>query len=204
MHGVSLSYLQFSKIGNFIPANLSNYKPSQASVIDIATDSLYVVLSNSDSAAIVTVYYRAAFHVTVAPITLKREHYFLEDLPTAVWIPTVKQVCLFLAGKDAGFDQIAYIDPATGEGNFLFDNLAENNLFFECDMSTKSCDVLQTAAYDAIENRIYFQATYHEGDDEGTTVLMFVDLKGKVPYIDTGLNPFTFGYMGFQFIPVLA
>lgn len=193
----------FTKIGSVIPSNVTGFKASQASVIDTDADILYTILSNSDNAVISTLYLQFS-RLTSAPITLKREHYFLEALPTALWIPTAKRVALFLAGKDSGFDQIAYIEPATGNGEFLFDNLAESNLFFMCDMNTKSCDTLQTATYDPQEDRIYFQATNIVGDDVGTTVLMFVDLTHKNPYIDTGLNPFTFGYMGFHWIPVLA
>jgi len=193
----------FTKLGNVIPASVTGFKLSQASVVDTDADVLYSVLANGDG-AVITTFVLHSGRVTSAPITLKREHFFLEDLFTAVWISDAKKFVLFLAGKDSGFDQLAYIDTTTGNGDYLFDNLAENQLFFTCDMSTKACDVLQTAAYDAIEKRIYFQATNILGqDDVGTTVLMYVDLASKQPYIDTGLNPFSFGYMAFQFIPVL-
>lgn len=190
-------------LGSVVPASAAGAKVSPASVLDQGNDNLYTFLL-SDSPIITTTNLKTS-RVTAATVTVKREHWELEALIDAQFIPTLNQVALFIAGvsSDAGFDQIVAVDTVSGNTTFINDNLAENNLFFMCDPSTKSCDTLQTSAYDPIEKRLYFQATQvTSSDDLGTTVLVYADLAAKQPYIDVGLDPFTFGYMGFQYVPV--
>lgn len=195
---------KFTSVANIIASNATGYKVSPASVINPATDTLYAFLSNGGDSAL-GIFSLSTERVLALPMTFKHEHMSLEYAFQALWISSRNAIGLVIAGAsgDSGFDMIVLVNPTTAETTYLFDNLAESNLFFMCDMNTKACDVLQTAAYDAIEDRIYFQATSIVGDDVGTTVLMFVDLTHKNPYIDTGLNPFTFGYMGFSFVPIL-
>jgi hypothetical protein len=186
-------------VGNVVPSGSAD-RVSQASLVN--NNILYTVLVGGGGASFSSLDLSSG-HFFSAPIDLKRVRWGVEDAFSLLWVNN--RLVLFLAGQDTGFDQIAYVDPTSGTSEFLFDNLAEHQLFFMCQPSTKSCDVLQTAAYDSIENRIYFQATNIVGDDDiGTTVLMFIDINGKTPYIDTGLNPFTFGYLGFQFVAVVA
>ena len=196
--------MQLLPVATVVPSNYTGVSITKASVLDPNTDNLYTFFLTGD-VIISTLNFKTG-HLTSAVVSLKRSaRWNVEDLFTALWLPKTSQVVLFLAGEDTGFDQIATINASTGAGTFLFDNLSEEKLFFTCDPSTKTCDMLQTAAYDAIENRIYFQATDIEAEDDiGTTVLMYIDLNGRVPYIDTGLNPFTFGYMAFQFASVQA
>ena len=111
----------------------------------------------------------------------------------------------FGSNAAAGFDQIAWLNTSSGEVDFIFYNLMENMIGFQCDMETKACDASQTSSYDPMEKRVYFQATQFESADDtlGTTVLLYVDLSKKTPYIDTGLSPFSFGFMDFQFVQVV-
>ncbi len=179
---------------------------SGASDIDTATDNLYAFFASQDGGGIVT-YNLATRRNSSVLFTLKPiVHWEMENVFQVLWISSRQQLAVLWAGiGDAGFDQIAQVDPVTGAAIWLNSNLANDNLFFMCDMATKSCDLLQTACFDATTNRIYFQATRVDGqDDIGTTVLMYLDLAARQPYVDTGLDPFTFGYMGFKSVPVLA
>ena len=193
---------QIVAVGSVIPGSASGARVTAASVIDTANDNLYTFIMN-DKPMITTLNLKSNT-ITASPnFSLKREYWALETLFQAVWVPKLSQVVVLLQGKNSGFDQIVAVDTNTGVGTLINGNLASENLFFTCDTHTKSCDNLQTAAYDAIEDRLYFQATEIKStDDVGTTVLMYVDLAAKFPYIDTGLNPFTFGYMGFHFVSV--
>ncbi len=186
-----------------MPPTHTNPRISQASVIDDVTDNLYTFFESTEGPVLSTFSLRTG-QVTSAIVSLRPAvRWGAESMFTALWLPTDNKVVLFLAGTDAGYDSIVQIDAATGAGEYIEENLAESNLFFTCEPATKTCDVLQTAAYDAIEKRIYFQATQQMSEDDiGTTVLMYVDLAAKKPYIDTGLSPFTFGYLGFQFVSV--
>lgn len=187
-------------IGNVVPSTIAA-RVTQGSLVN-DDDVLYTFLVG-DGGVLLSSLDLVSGKLSTVPVTLKKERWSVESIFASVWVQG--KIMIFIAGLDTGFDSIASIEPATGNGVFVHQNLAENQLFFTCDMATKSCDVLQTVAYDAIENRLYFQATnIMSSDDIGTTVLMYVDLNAKQPYIDTGLNPFTFGYMGFQFVKVLA
>lgn len=122
----------------------------------------------------------------------------------ALWADS--KVVVFFAGTNAGFDQLASIDPATGTGDYILENLAESQLVFACDIPHKACDTWQTAAYDAVDNRIYFQASLVSSDDAHmeTTVVVYTELAARHPSVYTALDPFTFGFLGFQYVTVTA
>ncbi len=173
-------------------------------------DELYVFICDQyrDNIAIARVVLRT-LTVTTNPFT-SRPHDRLgpETFMHGVWCPTTKSFVVFMMGTNLGFDQVVSIDVTTGEGKFLsFDLLSDKMLGFQCDDSTKTCDALQTSTYDFTQNRIYFQATQYQGtdDDIGETVLMYFDMNYPThPYIDTGLAPFTFGFMDFTWVPIIA
>lgn len=193
-------------VSSVVPPSAQGAQITSASVINTANDTLYTFIAGGSGPLVSTLDLRSNY-ITAATLTAKQEHWGLESLFQAVIRPKTGELLLLVAGRngDEGFDQIASVDASSGAVTFVYNNLAESNLFFTCDPSTKSCDVLQTACFDAIEDRLYFQATQiTSSDDVGTTVLMYADFAARQPYIDTGLNPFTFGYMGFHFVSVQA
>jgi hypothetical protein len=119
-------------------------------------------------------------------------------------MPDSNRYIIFAMGEATAFDQVLEVIPSTGALSDIFYDLAEDNLGFQVDSSTKTDDTLQTDCYDMSTKRMYFQATQYTGDDDiGTTVIMFIDFSAKQHYIDTALSPWSFGYMGYYWVPVL-
>jgi len=189
--------------GFFIPVgNLSlddGFKLTQASVVEPTSNVLYAFATEGGKCKLYT-HSLVTGQTTSADITLKDIHFELEILFTALWIPTKKAIALFLAGgNEFGLDQIAWVDPATGDAKEMIGNLDQQYMMgFACNTATKDCDLLQTAAYDPISNHIYFQVTQYESNDDpfGQTTIAYVNIDGRFAYVDPSLT-FSFGYMGF-------
>ena len=135
----------------------------------------------------------------------QRERFSTEIFLQAVFDVDQDKVILFVRASSSltGFDQIILFDPSTAEGTFAFYNLMEYSLGFECDPSTKTCDALQTACYDTDSRRLYFQSTHYNGDDIDSTTIQYADVAAKYPLPSTALEPFTFGFMTFQYVSVI-
>jgi hypothetical protein len=206
MRAHSLSF-QLVTIGNLLPSpKYTDGKVQSASEVNPEDDTLYAFIADqyNDNLALASLNLRTGA-TDIKTLTLKpHDRLGPETIMHMVWVGSKKALYVFMAGSELGFDQIFSLDPATAEGTIVFYNLFENMIGFSCDPNTKACDALQTSAYDAIQDRVYFQATQYESDDDqlGTTVLLYIDLSGRTPYIDTGLSPFSFGFMDFQFVQV--
>ncbi len=63
---------------------------------------------------------------------------------------------------------------------------------------------LQVDCYDARRNRIYFQTTSYDSDDDlGTTSIAYIDLSSRERLPSIAVSPSNFGFMGFHYVNVL-
>lgn len=192
-----------------LASNFTDGHVYAATAYDAARESLFAVVTdqykNSLSVAVLDVHLGVVS--TNAITTKQREKFGAEIVMEAVWINTSKTMAVFFQSvtENIGFDQILSLDPYTGKGSFMFYDLMQNLIGFECDPSTKDCDRLSTACYDALDQKLYFQGTQYSGsDDIGTTTLQMVLLNGRFPVINAALDPFTFGFENFQFVQVVV
>ena len=103
----------------------------------------------------------------VPDLSLVGEKWDSEILFHSLWIPSFSKLFVFATAGDAGgFDQLLWIDPATGAAHAQLGNLAEDSFFFQVQDSTHTNDLLQCACYDPINNYIYFQTTQSQGSDD--------------------------------------
>ena len=200
---------KLSVIANILPANFSAGHVYAATSYDPVKDQLFAIVSDEFKNDIgVVVFSVHSLALTVSLIDTKQhERFGAEIVMQSVWVSNINSLIVFLQAVSVqiGFDQILTVDPYTGKSSFMFYNLMENLLGFECTPDLKDCDRLSTACYDPLQQRLYFQATqYTQSDDMGTTTLQFIGLEKRFPYINAGLDPFSFGFENYQFVQVVA
>jgi hypothetical protein len=200
-----------TQIANLLPVgNFTNGHVYTATGYDADAEHLFAVIADEykSSLAMAVLDVPAQALTTNLLTSRQHEHFGAEIVMQGLWLNDTKKFVLFLqaVSDNLGFDQIMYFDPYTGKGTFMFSNLMDNLIGFECDPAVKTCDRLQTAAYDVLTKRMYFQGTQYEStdDDLGTTALFYADISHRYPYIDQALDPFTFGFMDFQFVQVVS
>lgn len=207
---VNSSTGQATPLGNLLTASpsLAGGAVFPASAMDYTRNLLYSLATTSDMMHVYLVTLNVASGVsTAALLSLKREQWDAETYFQGVFIPNQNvMVVLAQAGSNvSGFDQIINVSP-DGTVAYVYENIQDaGNYAFNTVSAVKNDDTLQTACYDPLSNRLYFQATvYQDADDDvGTESMVFIDYNLRFPYITVNISPLGFEYEGWFYVPIL-
>jgi len=140
-----------------------------------------------------------------------------QEVPFDVqWLPAPLNVALVFYTGDT-FDQLVYTDVSTGAMSFAIFALAEYGgagtggkfEFTEAD-SLEDDDTWSNSAYDVTTNKLYFQCSDVDPESGIVTItLCQVDIPKTAPpkplyYVNTAIEPMTYGYVGMQYVQVVA
>jgi len=158
------------------------------------------------------------FTVTLDLVTLAVTSVLLEPLKNhdpvlcapfdMVYLPSLQVLVTFNTGD---FDQLIYTDPRTGEMAFGANNIAEftdanGHYEFLADDFLEADDMWANSCVDPVANLVYFQCSSVDEDGEATTSLCAIpiqtDIK-EIPWINTKIQPMTYGYAGMEYIQVV-
>eukprot|EP00042_Codosiga_hollandica_P015807 m.38763 g.38763 ORF g.38763 m.38763 type:complete len:363 (-) comp45365_c0_seq1:155-1243(-) len=199
-----------STVGDLLSSpSVSTQLLAQASAVNTAENLLYsLTQTTSAKAPFVLTMNLATGDTSVVPLvldaSLKNEKWDQETLFHALWIAQFSKLLVFATGTDLGFDQVLWVDPTTGDVTPQYADLSQNNFFFRVQPSTHTNDLLQCACFDEINNFVYFQVTLSDVDDDtaDATDIASIDLN-HLSYPPDVQVTFTFGYLGYAFVPVL-
>lgn len=160
---------------------------------DVNAESIFLISLNVVSAV-----------TTVVPIKFLREHWSVEVLFHAVFLPDQNGFAIFAKALDPqhGFDQIVFVG-VNGATQWIIGNMLETgNYGFNVDPNVKEDDTYQTGCYDPSTKKLYFQASVYAADDDRdrTTALVYAYLGDKHPYVDVVVEPMNIGYMGMVYV----
>jgi len=106
-----------------------------------------------------------------------------------------------------GFDEIVWVDTASGQMNNIAANLMEYNVLLKC--PSYECDQWRVSAFDPITKKIYFQGHQVNPDKTFTLKLFYVDFfKSKITSEwEATVSPAgmaAYGYSGYQYVQMVA
>jgi hypothetical protein len=125
-----------------------------------------------------------------------------------VWLPTLQVLLTFNTGD---FDQLIYVSPASGEMAFGTNNMAEfsdgnGHYEFMADDFLEADDLWANSCVDSVKALVYFQCSSVDEDGEATTSLCATPILPsikEVPWINTHIQPMTYGYAGMEYVQVV-
>eukprot|EP00040_Diaphanoeca_grandis_P008908 m.46837 g.46837 ORF g.46837 m.46837 type:complete len:378 (-) comp20345_c0_seq2:130-1263(-) len=186
---------------------------SHAITVDPVKNQMYVILNPNGVASprqIVTLDL-ATHHVTNVSLATLKDHNPVLEAPFEIqWLPTLQTTLVFFTGN---FDQLVFVDPATGATAFYVDNLAQfegsSGVFqFTADDSLADDDTWQDSTIDHDKAKIYFQCTDTDTSGDGTTTLCVTAVPTKVGEMCRGVNsaiePMSYGFAGMHFVSIVA
>jgi len=126
-----------------------------------------------------------------------------------LWLPTLQVLFTFYTGN---FDQLIYISPNSGEMMFGTGNMEEygdgnGHYEFTADDFLEDDDMWANSCVDSVKSLIYFQCTSMDQEGEGTISLCATPILPQlktIPYINTHIQPMTYGYAGMQYVQVIS
>lgn len=126
-----------------------------------------------------------------------------------VYLPSLKVVLAFYTGN---FDQLIYVSPFNGEMAFGVFDLAQfcdsnGHYEFTADPFLEADDMWANSCVDNKDKLIYFQCSSVDDSGEATTSLCAIPITDSiknVPWVNTKIQPMTYGYAGQQYVQVVS
>jgi hypothetical protein len=126
-----------------------------------------------------------------------------------VWISSLQVLLTFNTGD---FDQLIYVSPASGEMAFGTNNMAEftdgnGHYEFLADDFLEADDLWANSCVDSVKGLVYFQCSSVDDSGEALTSLCATPILPsikEVPWINTHIQPMTYGYAGMEYVQVIS
>jgi hypothetical protein len=141
---------------------------------------------------------------------LQFEKPFEEDPFNMVWVDSLQVLLQFQTGP---FDQLKYVNATSGEQFWAFFDLSQfngeqGNFEIMTGQGTINDDSWKQMFVSPEEGLVYFQCSDVDPDSGlfDTTLCMgpIYDKIKQFAYVNVAVEPFQYGYAGFQYVPVLA
>lgn len=194
-------------------ADGTNYIVTPAIAHDPKTKRIYAITQASEGQPnrnVSTLDLTTGVLSSVSLQALKFEKPFEEDPFSMVWVDSLQVLLQFQTGP---FDQLKYVNPTSGEQSWAFFDLSQfdgTQGHFEILANQHggvNDDTWQQMFVAPEQKLVYFQCSDvdPEGGDYDTALCMgpIYDKIREFDYVNPAVEPFQYGYAGFQYVPVL-
>ena len=184
---------------------------STSITVDHINNTLYAVLDSKPHQIVTFDLVSKKVTNSVAIGKLKDHDDFLELPFEMVKLPDSGDVLLFYDSEL--FDQILFVDTTTGDPAFLFNDIAEfgegtyGHFEFTANDRLEDNDLWGTVCLDTLKDKIYFQCSAVDDSGFVTTTMCEIPVPKKRKagdFINTAIQPMTYGYAGFQYVEVVG
>jgi hypothetical protein len=186
------------------------YQLSTAIVLE--GNTLYAIIQQDSTInpnrQVVTLDLTAGTLTTVAIQPLKDHDAGLETPFEMLYLANLDVLFVMYTGL---FDQLIYTDPSTGAATFAVDDMSqfdgtEGQLGFTSDDFLADDDTWSNACIDTVQKKIYFQCSDMDEDDVTITLceIPIPEKEAILSFINIAIEPMVYGYVGMQYVQVVA